>query len=316
MEDISRELEKEIESYSSPARTSTKRRGETRLIAVDDFGKMKSADWIKKALFSLLVLCIVFFSTTILFYKLYSSYKIECTSLRKNLDLAERRVKDSIKEQEHLMAKLVISDKKFIKIQEDEKEIKQDVKKVIENKVVKVVKKRPKPATKTTLVEAPKPVYQQLEKVVAQPEILKASQPEVTEQIPPENEQAPAVIKNVGVERFMIVKEEGTGDILINFRVINVASEKGDASGRVFVLLSSKDGSEVNKLIVPTVELKDNVPAVPRRGQYFSIAHFKTVKFKIRNIPNPELFDKATVFVFGKGNKLILQEEINISINK
>jgi hypothetical protein len=46
MEDISRELEKEIESYSSPA--STKRKSETRLIAVDDFGKMKSADWIKK----------------------------------------------------------------------------------------------------------------------------------------------------------------------------------------------------------------------------------------------------------------------------
>ncbi len=247
---------------------------------------------------------------------LYSSYKNECTSLRENLDLAERKVKDSIKEQEHLMAKLVISDRKFVKTQGNNKEVKQDVKKVIENKVVKVVKKRPRPATKTTLVETPKLVYQQPKRVAAPPETLKANQQQSTKQAPPGNEPTPEVIKNVGVERFMIVKEEGTGDILINFRVINVASEKGEASGRVFVLLSSKDGSEVNKLIVPTVELKNNVPAVPRRGQYFAIAHFKTVKFKIRNIPNPELFDKATVFVFGKGNKLILQEEINISISK
>ena len=298
MEDISRELEKEIESYSSPVRN--KRKTETRYIAVDDFGGMKSADWIKTALLSLSVLCLVLLAATVLFYKLYANYKIENTRLQENLNLAETKVKDSIKEKEYLMAKLVISDNNLVKPVEEEKEIDNDVKKVIESKVAKVVKKRQKPATMATPPDA----------------APKQTSPEPAKVESSEIESTPENIKNVGVERFMIVKDDITGDLLINFRVINILSGKGDASGRVFVLLSSKDGSEVNRIVVPTVSLKDNIPVVPRRGQYFSIAHFKTVKFKIPNIPNPELFDKATVFVFGKGNVLILNEEINISIDK
>ena len=51
-------------------------------------------------------------------------------------------------------------------------------------------------------------------------------------------------------------------------------------------------------------------------GCNFSIADFKTVKFKIKNIPNPELLTKATVYIFGKDDRLILNEQINISISK
>jgi hypothetical protein len=308
MEDISRELEKEIESYSSPVRN--KRRTETRLIAVDDFGKMKSADWIKKALFALSVLSLVLFATTILFYKLYSNYKAEFTKSQDNLTLAEKKVKDSVAEQEHLMAKLVLSGNisgEPLEEPKEQKAVTNDVKKVIESKVAKVAKK-PKPTPpKPTPVKSVKPAP------VKTPKPIVSKAPVA---VAPGSESEPEIIKNVGIERFQIVKEEVTGDILVNFRVLNVASEKGEASGRVFVLLSSKDGSEVNKLVVPTVPLKDDIPAVPRRGQYFAIAHFKTVKFRIRNIPNPELFDKATVFVFGKGNALILNEDINISISK
>ena len=297
MEDISRKLEKEIDSYSSPVRS--KRKSETRLIAVDDFGKMKSADWLKKVLLFLSILSLVLFAATVLFYKLYSNYKIECTSLRENLNLAEKKVKDSIKEKEYLMAKLVISDNNFTEPVEEETEINNDVKKVIESKVAKVVKKQHKSDSKPISAELPK-----------------AASPKASEVVSSETESIPEDIKNVRIERFMIVKDNITGDLLVNFRVLNIASDKGDASGRVFVLLSSKDETNVNQLVVPSVPLKNNIPAIPKKGQYFSIAHFKTVKFKIKNIPDPELFTKAIVFVFGKGNTLILNEEINISISK
>ncbi|MCK5543230.1 MAG: hypothetical protein KAI40_11120 [Desulfobacterales bacterium] len=294
MEDISRELEKEIESYSSPART--KRKSETRLIAVDDFGKMKSADWIKKLVLFLLVLSVVLSATTILFFKLYANYKVEYIDLRENLNLAEKKIKDSIKEKEYLMAKLVISNFNSDRsVEETKKE--DNVNKVIESKVAKIVKKKPKPAPK-----------------IVPPEVPKATTTVVPEVTTPEVESEPDDIKNVGIERFTIVKDDLSGDLLIKFRVFNTASEKGDASGRVFVVLSSQDGSEANQLVVPTVSLKDNIPTIPRRGQYFSIAHFKPVNFRIRNIPNPELYTKATVLVFGKENVLILNEEINISI--
>jgi len=114
----------------------------------------------------------------------------------------------------------------------------------------------------------------------------------------------------------VIVKDELSKDLLVGFRVLNVTRELGDISGRVFVVLSYEEGSGINQWVVPTVPLENNIPTVPRRGQYFSIAHFKPVKFRIRNIPNPELYTKAVVLVFGKENTLILNEEINISINK
>lgn len=308
MEDISRELEKEIESYSSPVRI--KRKSETRLIAVDDFGEMKSADWIKKFVLFLLVLSVILTITTILFYKLYSNYKVESKNLRTNLDVAERKIKDSIKEQEYLMAKLVISNSNsVISDEKPGKEIREkEVKKKIKSKVVKVVKKLPVPVPKIVPHATQKKIVPEIQKTIV-PESIKAATPEA--------EAEPDDIRNVGIERFMIVKDELSNDLLVSFRVLNIASDKGDASGRVFVVLSPEDGSGVTRqIVVPKVLLKDNIPANPRRGQYFSIAHFKPVKFKIRNIPNPELYNKATVLVFGKGNVLIVNEEINVSIGR
>jgi hypothetical protein len=307
MEDISRELEKEIDSYSSPVRI--KRKSETRLIAVDDFGKMKSADWIKKLVLFLLVLGVILTFTTILFYRLYSNYKTDSNNLRKNLELAEKRIKDSIKEKEYLMAKLVISNSNsVVSVKEPKKgNIGNEAPKVIGSKVAKIVKKKPKSAPKIIPPETSKAIVSEVSKVIApEPSIIDVS----------EIESKPDDIRNVGIERFTIIKDEFSNDLLVNFRVLNIASDKGDASGRVFVVLSSKDRSDVNKLVVPSVILKDNIPTVPRRGQYFSIAHFKPVKFRIRNVANPELYDTATVLIFGKEYVLILNEEINVSIGK
>lgn len=309
MEDISRELEKEIESYSNPVRI--KRKSGTRLIVVDDFGKMKSADWIKKFVLFLFILSLVLLATTILFYNLYSNYKAESLSLREGLNIAEKKTKDLVNEKEYLMAKLVISEDTLTESKskiDQEGGVKTDVKKTIESKVAKIAKKRPKSVPKRALAAIP----QKFSKPVA-PELPEASS---TELIAPAAESQPDNVKKVGIERFVIVKDELSKDLLVGFRVLNVTSELGDISGRVFVVLSYEEGSGINQWVVPTVPLENNIPTVPRRGQYFSIAHFKPVKFRIRNIPNPELYTKAVVLVFGKENTLILNEEINISINK
>ena len=343
MEDISRELEKEIDSYTSPART--KRKSETRLIAVDDFGKMKSADWIKKLVLFLSILSIVLSITTILFFKLYVNYKVEYTDMRENLSLAEKKVKDSVREKEYLMAKLVISNSNSERLVEETKieNIEKNVTKVIESKVSKIVKKQPvhtpkkifseptEIAPKTITSEAPKANVSETPKetIIETPKVnepktqttltSEASNTVVSDSpntMTHEVTSEPDDIRNVGIEKFIVVKDDVSGDLLVSFRVLNVASEKGDASGRVFVVLSPDEGSEVNQVVTPPVPLKNSIPTNPRRGQYFSIAHFKPVNFRIRNIPKPELFTKATVLVFGKGDALILNEEINVSIGR
>ncbi|GEM_PF-575512 len=318
MEDISRELEKEIEAYSSPVRI--KRKKETRLIAVNDFGEMRSADWVKKFILFLLSLSLILIITTFLFYRLYSSYRAESLSLRKNLEASEKKVKDAVREKEYLMAKLVISNssdtaspgkvsdnkKKTEKLKEVKKEHNN---KVIGSKVAKIEKKVVKPASKKVL---PEPVKNM---PAAAPEmaVVKPSRVSAPDAEPGSDNTTDNTIE-VGIERFMIVKDKASRDLFVKFRVLNKASEKGDASGRVFVVLSSNDGFGAKQLVVPKVPLKENLPTIPRRGQYFAITHFKPVKFRIRNVSNPELYNKAIVLIFARDNKLILNKEINISI--
>jgi hypothetical protein len=219
MEDISRELEKEIESYSSPVRNKRKR--ETRYIAVDDFGKMKSADWIKRAILFLSILSIVLFATTVLFCKFYINYKTEFKKSQEKLALAEKKVKDSIAEQEHLMARLVLSGTVNDKPMLPEAETKNNDKKVIESKVAKVTKRKPKPAA-----PSPKPVTPAVtpKPIPVKPQV--AATPRAPVPVASPAPAQPEIVKNVGIERFQITKEEATGDILVNFRVLNVASEK------------------------------------------------------------------------------------------
>ncbi len=300
MEDISRELEKEIESYSSPSRLQ--RKSETRLIAVDDFGKMKSADWIKKLILCLLVLSVVLLLTTIIFYKLFTNYKTETLDLRGNLNSAEMRIKDLVKEKEFLMAKLVIAKTDYIEPDNKEKKDNKEKggEKVVRNKVAKVEKKLPLSAHKKKVPVTPSTV-------------TSATVPPAT--IAPKVKLKPNDNENVSIEKFIIVKDKNTGNLIINFRVLNMASEKGDASGHIFVLLSSRDDPKINKLIIPSVALKNDIPTIPARGQYFSIAHFKPVTFRVRNVANPGIYTKAIVYVFGKANALILNETINISVN-
>jgi len=65
--------------------------------------------------------------------------------------------------------------------------------------------------------------------------------------------------------------------------------------------------------VVPTAALKDGVPSEYKKGQYFSIAHFKPVKFRIKNQADPDFFKKASIFIFNEQAQLIFEELINIT---
>ena len=106
MEDISRELEREI-AQSKPK--PFKKAHHARILIVDDFGQIKSGAYLNRLLRFLALFAVVFLGLTLLFFSRYLSHQKENRSLIQKLAKAETRIDQLSQEKERLMARLVIS---------------------------------------------------------------------------------------------------------------------------------------------------------------------------------------------------------------
>ena len=108
MEDISRDLEREI-ARSKPKPYKKDRK--TRILIVDDFGEMKSGEYLKTFIMILSIINVLCFAAAVLFYSLYTDLSRDANPVKNRLVLAEKKVNDLTREKEILMARLVISGK-------------------------------------------------------------------------------------------------------------------------------------------------------------------------------------------------------------
>jgi hypothetical protein len=126
-------------------------------------------------------------------------------------------------------------------------------------------------------------------------------------------EPAGGMNKTVSIEKFTVVKDGKTSDLLVRFDIRNISTGPGDVSGRIFTVLKSDNHQEDQWLVVPTAPLTNGVPSEYAKGQYFSIAHFKPVKFRIKNQADADFFTKASIFIFNEDAELIFEELIDIT---
>ncbi len=309
MEDISRELEKEIaQSKPKPHKQDRK----SRVLIVDDFGEMKSGEYLKilaRVFFLLTVIGMI--STGILFY-LYSDSLKQAESNDARLVSAEKEVRDLTNEKEVLMAKLVISGNALAIINEPEIEKVAEVEKVEEKKPLVSKTKELKP----TQLDPIAPVESNLPSItVKETSTIKPDLNEISETS--ENSQSvngsKVVEKTVSIEKFTVTKDGTNGDLLVRFDIRNISKNPGDVSGRIFTVLKPENQIESQWLVVPTAPLKNGIPSVFRKGQYFSIAHFKPVKFRIKNQSDPDFFKKASIFIFNNQGDLIFEKLIDVT---
>lgn len=105
MEDISRELEKEI----SKAKPKPLKKNRTlKVLLVDDNGNIRYGNRYKTLLLLLAILSIISLCTTILFFHLYSSLNEKALSDRARLMSAKNKIERLSIERERLIAKLVL----------------------------------------------------------------------------------------------------------------------------------------------------------------------------------------------------------------
>jgi len=300
MEDISRELEKEITQLKpSPYKKSRKKS----ILMVDDFGEMKPAGHLKVLVYVFGVASLVCFLTAGGLYYFFSHQAVENKRLKSEVAGLSKKVDRLIKEREVLMARLVISGKKPgiempPTLSEGPKEKKEGIKKKPDLKRVETIVE--------TIVETT------VEKrVAATPKELADENKQVQTQA--ELESKKPVQQIVTIEKFTVTRDGADGDLLVRFDIRNISDKPGGVSGRIFTLLKPDEKSERDWLVVPSAKLDKGVPLQYKKGQYFSIEHFKPVKFRIENQAGPDFFKKASIYIFNENGGLMFESLIDIT---
>jgi len=300
MDDRSRQLERDI----NPSRPRPyKRDQKPRILIVDDFGEMKSGEYLKLLVRILSVLTGICVVASALFYYIYAGGGQNAALTKQNLVLAEKKIIDLTREKEVLMARLVMSGKEPGIESEPEKK---DADPVSQGE-------KPPAASETAPEnEISLPLLADPEKNRNTPLGVMDKSAAAPESDPPGD--FPRIIeKTVALEKFSVIKDGRTGDLLVRFDIRNISKVPGDVSGRIFVVLKPAHDGEDQWLVVPESAIKEGIPSEYKKGQYFSIAHFKPVKFRIKHPADPEFFKKASVFVFNEQADLIFEKLINIT---
>jgi len=314
MEDISRELERQIaQSKPRPYRMSQ----ETQILIVDNFGHIRSGVHLRHLAVVLSFVSVVCFVAAVLFYFFYADLSMPRSPHLNGLTHAETKVEKLTREKEVLMARIVISGKE-LKLSEKKGPGKK-------NASAALADKKPVVSKKTE-------IRKKAAEIVNKPE--RPVKPVVADSLHTDRSQENSdgsdkgrVVKagvsgtsgtkssTISVEKFTVVNDAESGDVLVRFDIRNISTEPGDVSGRIFTLLKPDNGPEDKWLVVPASQLKNGIPSDYKKGQYFSIAHFKPVKFRIKNqtAAGPGFFKKASIFIFNTNGELIFQKAIDIT---
>ncbi len=284
MEDISRELEREIaRSRPRPFKKDLK----TRTLTVDDFGRIRAADHLRPLVRGLAVISALAILALVALYDRYADLSGEAVQMAGELDQTGRKIAELKAEKEILMARLVIAG-------EDP-----------------VISKPSTDSAKIPLAGSRKPAENLSPETVDPATGDEPGGSAMAAETPDENE--PETQKIISLENFSVSRDRAHQDLMVRFDIRNISKETGGVSGRIFTVLKPDTDDPETWRVVPPVSLKNGIPQQPRKGQYFSIAHFKPVQFRIKNASDPEFFQKAAIYIFNDQGDLIFERLIDIT---
>ncbi len=116
------------------------------------------------------------------------------------------------------------------------------------------------------------------------------------------------------IKDFIFFCEPDSDALKVQFTIKKIDPNSKSISGYIFVVLKNNELSQDQWLTLPSVPLISEKPSQTDKGQYFSITRFKTIKFKKKNQADSNRFNNATVFVYSKKGKLLLEKNFPLLI--
>ncbi|CAB1079183.1 hypothetical protein JY97_00855 [Alkalispirochaeta odontotermitis] len=171
----------------------------------------------------------------------------------------------------------------------------------------------------------PKPV----ESASSQKDVIgfkESKQPDRPEKIPEnlalekKDEPAAAVARaesgsSVAVEDFKIFPKVDEKLLRVQFKIKNTSPNSQRVAGHAIVVLKGEQRQQNKWLAMPRITLSDGKPTGKQRGYTFGINYFKTMRFKSRLPKSPEIYQKATVFIFSGAGDLLLEQEFPVNLS-
>jgi len=297
MEDIPRDVQKELDSYKAPKKN--RKSGHWTLLFVGDQGEVIIIRKFKGLMLLAVFIMVVALSAAASIYMLYKKPFEENRRLEAELSRVGGQIRMLGEERDLLLTRLGIAESKLKKTQVAAEQAAA----AGEQESIPV----DAPAVAAPLESAGAAVGPAAPSLPAEPEspVRKEAPPtETPEEVKPE-------IK-VDVLNFQVRHEPEQKLLNVQFRLKNVNVEAGAVSGRTFVVLKNDQGADSGILTIPQARLVDGKPARIHRGRYFSISRFNIVKFKKAYETSPQVLDNATVFVYSGAGDLLLEKHFTI----
>ena len=297
MENIQRDLAKEVAALQSSKPTRKNKRWT--LLFVGDQGKVVTIRWFRWIVMlgvSLLVLAAIASGTL---YFLYRHTRNVNMSLQRSLDNIQQQIVGFRSDKEVRMAQLVVAET--------------EMKRLRARMGPKPVEKAPGNQQKDRDKKEPRSdsqVVKQTEAAVSGPErkLLSGN--------PPPGPVAQEKDPRVSIGEFNVFHEEASSTFRAQFILRNTDPDSKLISGYTAVILKKLNTPPDNWISLPTLKLAAGVPTGNRKGQYFSIARFKTVRFMVKSKLDSRQFNTATVYVFDADKDLLLEKNFSLNIQE
>ena len=123
---------------------------------------------------------------------------------------------------------------------------------------------------------------------------------------------SPASPARILVKDLEVWREPDGSAFKFKFALKNIDQESGRVSGYTFVVFKPREISGEPIRAFPWSPLKDRMPAIFKRGQYFAIAHFKFVRGTLTDVSTIDRFETATVYVYSDTGDLLAEEVFEV----
>ncbi len=285
-----------------------KRTNRWTLLFVEDRGKVIPVKGFKGLAITLTFTVFIVFALAVGLYFMYNSQAEENRSLINALGVSRQKLKSLKDEKELLMVRLVLAESKIKagRIETEEK--------TIEKKTVLSKDKNVSAAIKPPVPDIKK-VVETVKEVPAEKEVLIAAveedEPDISAPSMPDAE--PQMVR---IEELIVLNTLENDNIKIKFKLRKIDQNTETISGHAFVILKHDRNDRKQWFAIPSVSLVSGKPSRIRRGQYFSIARFKIMKFQRKYSGDPNRFQYITVFIYNTDEKLLLEREFPIRVQE
>ena len=147
-------------------------------------------------------------------------------------------------------------------------------------------------------------------------ETAKTGEPASAAILPAEAEEdeilSPLSPARILVKDLEISRKSHGSPFKFQFALKNVDREGGRVAGYTFVVFKPAEGSGEPIRSFPWSPLKNGMPAIFKRGQYFAIAHFKFVRGTLTDVTTIHRFKTATVYVYSENGDLLVEKVFEV----